>query len=434
MTRIVILGGGTAGTMVANRLARLFREQIRSERLSLTVVDQDDEHVYQPGLLFVPFRVYDPAQCLRRRRRLLPADALYVRGVVERVAPDDSVVYLEDGRALPYDVLVVASGARLAPEATEGLGGPGWWENTFEFYSRVGATILAGALDRWDGGHLVVNVVDAPIKSPVAPLEFAFLADWLFRERGIREHVWITVALPREAVPSAPFAADALTTLLDQKRIELVDDFRTARVDGEARRVTSWDGRTLDYDLLVAVPLHRGAAFVGRSPGLGDALGFVRTDPMTLQARRRPNIFALGDAANLPGPKLGSAAAFQSVVVADNVRRFLAGEPVVAGFDGHTSYLVETGFSKAMVLDSSYAVAPLPGKFPRAAGPFDLLRETRLNHTGKMLQRAAYWSVLVRGRELPGIPTTLSMDGKTVPAGPPPEPRRTANRRVEITV
>src|SRR5579864_3066236 len=179
--QVVILGGGTGGTLTANRLRRRMGDEV-----SITVVDQDDRHVYQPGLLFVPFGLAHVEDIVRPRRRQLHRDIDFVLSAIDHVAMDDQQVHLADGSTLGYDLLVVASGAVLVPEETEGLTGPGWMKKVFTFYTPEGAAALEAALATFDGGRVVINVVDLPIKCPVAPLEFSFLADWYFTERGVR--------------------------------------------------------------------------------------------------------------------------------------------------------------------------------------------------------------------------------------------------------
>ena len=420
MTRLVILGAGTAGTIMANRLHAHFRRRIAAGDVGLTVVDQDDLHVYQPGLLFVPFGVYRPDEIVRPRHAQLPDAVEYVQAAVDRVEAGANQVILAGGRVLPYDLLIVASGARIAPEETEGLTGAGWRERTHEFYSLDGATALARALERFDGGRLVLNVVEMPIKCPVAPLEFAFLADWYLTERGIRDRATITYATPLDGAFTRPVAAAALSRLLAEKGIELVTEFNTASVDGEGGRLVSWDEREVPFDLLVAIPLHRGAAFVGRSPELGDDMDFVRTDPHTLQGRVAPNVFALGDATDLPASKAGSVAHFEAEVLTENVVSFLDGRPLAARFDGHANCFIETGHHRALLIDFNYETEPLPGAFPFAFGPMRLLEESRINHWAKIAFQWVYWHVLLAGKDVPGIPAAMRIVGKELPT---PEPR-----------
>ena len=405
--RIVILGGGTGGTMTANRLRRRFNE----DAAEIHVVDRDDLHVYQPGLLFVPFGRTRLDEIVRPRRRQLRDGILFHETEAAWVELDRNEVVLLDGDTLGYDVLVIATGARLQPEETEGLTGPGWNERAFTFYDPGGAAGLRRALERFDGGRLVVNLVDMPIKCPVAPLEFAFLADWHLRERGIRNRTELVYATPLDSAFTKPTCAAHLSFLLEEKDVELVTEFAAGEVDGIGGKLTSYDGRELAFDLLVTVPLHGGAAYVERSPGLGDALGFVPTDRATLQTQAAPNVFALGDATDVPTSKAGSVTHFEAEILAENVARYFAGIELAGAFDGHANCFIETGFHKALLIDFNYETEPLPGHFPTAFG-LPLLRESRLNHLGKLAFQWIYWHALLPGREIPGIGPAMPTAGK----------------------
>jgi sulfide:quinone oxidoreductase len=281
----------------------------------------------------------------------------------------------------------------------------------FTFFSADGAGQLRNALARLDDGRLVVNLVDMPIKCPVAPLEFAFLADWYLRERGVRNHVELVYSTPLDAAFTKPVAAQHLADLLADKEIELVTEFNAAEVDGIGRKVVSYDDRELGFDLLVTVPLHAGAAYVERSPGLGDALGFVRTQKHTLQSNAAPNVFALGDATDLPTSKAGSVTHFEAEVLVENVVRFLEGRELLDSYDGHANCFVETGFDRALLIDFNYDTEPLPGHFPSVFG-LPLLRESHVNHLGKLAFQWLYWHVLLPGRGIPGIGPAMPTRGK----------------------
>jgi sulfide:quinone oxidoreductase len=404
--------------MMANRLRRAHSR----EDMEIIVVDRDDEHIYQPGLLFVPFGLTRADDITRPRSAQLHRGIDLRRSEIDRVDLDASAVYLTDGPPIPYDVLVIATGSELLPEDTEGMTGPGWGERVFTFYTLDGAQGLAGALAELRGGRLVVNLVDMPVKCPVAPLEFAFLADWYLHDRGIREDVELSFVTPLDAAFTKPMAAARLSSLLDEKRIELVTEFATGEVDGRKGRLVSYDEREVPFDLLVTVPLHGGAPYVARSPGLGDELGFVQTDPFTLQARAASNVFAIGDATNLPTSKAGSVTHFEADILTENVDRFVRDRPLTGAFDGHANCFVETGFKKALLIDFNYETEPLPGRFPGHAGPLPLLAESRLNHLGKLMFQWFYWHGLLPGRELPGLGPTMSMAGKKQPR--PDERRR----------
>jgi sulfide:quinone oxidoreductase len=407
MKRIVILGGGTAGTMMAHKLVRL----LPRDQWEVTVLDRDDDHLYQPGLLFVPFGAYRAEDLVRPRARLLPPEAPLVLAPVDRVDTEHKVVLFADGARLRYDLLIVATGAELAPEATEGLTGQGWYESAFDFYTLEGAKALARRLDTWEGGRLIVNFVELPIKCPVAPLEFAFLADAFFTQRGMRDKVELVYATPLDGAFTRPRAAGVLGDLLAQRGIKVEPNFSLAKVDGVRRVAEGYDGRVLAYDLLVTVPAHQGSQVVRRS-GLGDGSGFVPTDKHTLRAVQHEDIFAIGDATDLPTSKAGSVAHFQAEVLVENVLRTIQGRPLSAGFDGHANCFVETGHGKALLLDFNYETEPLPGRFPLpGVGPFTLLEESAVNHWGKLGFRWVYWNLLLKGEELP-IDHRMVMAGK----------------------
>ncbi|MBI4884471.1 MAG: NAD(P)/FAD-dependent oxidoreductase [Actinobacteria bacterium] len=415
--RIVVLGGGTGGTLTANRLHRHYKvHRVDDQRVEIVVVDQDNHHVYQPALLFVPFGLTSRQEFVRPRTEQLHPDIEFVEDTINHVDTFRDTVVLDGGRELAYDVLVIATGATLAVDETEGLGGAGWNENVFTFYDLAGATALESALDSFEGGKLVVNVVDMPIKCPVAPLEFCFLADWYFTERGIRDKVEITYATPLDGAFTKPIASAALASLLEEKGIKLLTEFNTGTVvgtdtDGDGKRLIGYDGRELEFDLAVVVPLHNGAAYVGRSEGLGDELNFVPTDPHTLQSKVKENVFVIGDATDVLTSKAGSVTHFEGEVLVSNIERFLDHEPLDTSYDGHANCFIETGFGKALLIDFNYDTEPLPGHFPTAVG-MPLLKESRFNHLGKLLFQWVYWHALLPGRDIPGVGADMPRHGK----------------------
>ena len=310
-------------------------------------------------------------------------------------------------------MLVVATGASLLPDETEGLTGAGWGETAFTFYTLDGAIALRDALRTFARGRLVVNMIEMPIKCPVAPLEFCFLADWYLRERGVRQNVELVYATPLDGAFTKPIASERLAGLLAEKGVAVETEFATGEVDGENGRLISWDERELPFDLLVTIPLHGGASFVARSPGLGDELGFVTANKATLQSKAAPNVFAIGDATNVPTSKAGSVTHFEAETLVENIQRFLDGRELVGTFDGHANCFIETGFHKALLIDFNYEVEPLPGRFPEPhVGPLPLLKESRLNHLAKLAFQSIYWHVLLPGRDMPGISSRLQLAGK----------------------
>jgi sulfide:quinone oxidoreductase len=415
MRRLVVLGGGTAGTMVVNKL----RRRLPRADWEITLVDQDDTHVYQPGLLFLPFGGYRPEQLVKPRHRYLPRGVELVRDEIDRVDPEANEVLLAGGRRLGYDFLVVATGTQPRPDQTPGLLGPGWRRDIFDFYTLDGATALAAAMSDFDGGRLVVHIVDTPIKCPVAPLEFTFLAESHLRARGLRERTEIVYATPLPGAFTKPVASGRLGTMLDERGVRVEPDFLVERVDPDARKLISYDEREIDYDLLVTVPLNMGADYLARS-GLGNELNYVPVDRHTLLSRAHDNVFAIGDAADIPTSKAGSVAHFAVEVFTHNFLRYVRGLPMDRSFDGHANCFVESGDGKGMLIDFNYDTEPLPGSYPLpGVGPFRLLEPTVANHWGKLAFRHLYWHALLPGRPIP-LPAHMSMAGKRpVPSASP---------------
>jgi len=410
MERLLILGGGTAGTMVANRL----RRRLARDKWLITVVDQDDEHVYQPGLLLVPFGVYRPRQVVKPRRRFVPAGVDLVLGEIDRVEAAANTVVLSGGRRLDYDYLVIATGTTPRPDQTPGMLGTQWRTGIFDFYTLEGATALARALKDFDGGRLVVHIVDMPIKCPVAPLEFTFLAEAYFRRRGMRDRVELVYATPLSGAFTKPIASARLGSMLEERKISVESDFLVERIDDQAKTLISYDEREIPFDLLVTVPLNMGADYVARS-GLGDELNYVPVDKHTLLSTAHGNIFALGDASDIPTSKAGSVAHFSVEGFADNFLRHIAGQPMTNLFDGHANCFVESGDGKGLLIDFNYDTEPLTGTYPLPGlGPFGLLQENSRNHWGKLAFRWLYWHLLLPGRPLP-LPARMSMAGKHRP-------------------
>ncbi len=413
MKNLLVLGAGTAGTMAVNKL------RPRLDGWDITIVDEDDIHYYQPGYLFMPFGKYTRADLIKPKRRFIPDGVNLILGTVDRVEPEHNQVLLTSGATLAYDHLIIATGTHPTPEETPGLEGDEWYETIFDFYTIDGAEALARKLETWEGGRLVVNIIELPIKCPVAPLEFAFLADSFFKEKGIRDKVEIEYVTPLSGAFTKPVASHHLGGMLAERNIVLESDFYLERV--EDGKLISYDERKIGFDILVTVPVNMGAEFIARS-GLGDEFRHVPVDRHTFLSTKHDNIFALGDAAALPTSKAGSVAHFAVDVFVDNFLDYIQGKPMTEKFDGHANCFIESGAGKGMLIDFNYETEPLTGKYPLpVAGPFSLLKETQLNHWGKLAFRWIYWNVLLPGRPMP-VPTHMSMAGKN----PVEEPQLTS--------
>jgi sulfide:quinone oxidoreductase len=407
MKKLVILGAGTAGTMMLNRL----NGSLDKSEWQITIVDQFETHYYQPGFLFIPFGIYNRKDVIKPKRDFFPPGTNVIMSEIEKIESQENRVLLKNNQVISYDYLIIATGAKIAPEETEGLKDGLWYKNIFDFYTIEGACALADFFKHWEGGKLVINITEMPIKCPVAPLEFAFLADWYFTEKGIRDKAEIHFVTPLDGAFTKPKASAILGDFLEKKNIKITSEFNIARVDNEAKKIISWDEIEIPFDVLATIPTNKGDELIERS-GMGDELNFVPTDKHTLLAEGYENIFVIGDATNLPSSKAGSVAHFQADILFENLLSVIEGRKPHAKFDGHANCFIESGFGKGILIDFNYDTEPLPGKFPLpGVGPFSLLEETKMNHYGKIMFRWMYWNFLLKGAELP-IEANMSMAGK----------------------
>ena len=407
MKKLLILGAGTAGTIMANKM----RNELPVKEWSITVVEKEMNHYYQPGFLFIPFGYYQKKDILRPALKFFPKEVEVINSEIEQIDPLLNKITLNNGNEIVYDILIIATGTKISPEDTPGLKGELWQKNIFDFYTIEGAEALAGFFNTWKGGNLVINIADNPIKCPVAPLEFAFYADAYFTKKGIRDKVNITYVTPLSGAFTKPKASKMLGSLLERKNINLVSDFFLGEVDNTNKKILDFGGREVPFDCLITIPLHTGDPVISKS-GLGDEFGFVKADKSTLQSILFKNIFVIGDAGNYPSSKAGSVAHFQADVLEKNIISFISDQPLKAFFDGHSNCYIETGFGKGILIDFNYTTEPLPGLYPLpVVGPFSLLKESRLNHYGKLLFKWIYWNILLKARKLP-VTNYMSMTGK----------------------
>lgn len=407
MKRILILGAGTAGTIMANKLAKA----LDLEEWEITIVDQYKTHYYQPGFLFIPFGIYQKHDVIKPKGDFFPAGIKVVYSAIDRVDAENNKVMIEGGRVLHYDFLIIATGTQVRPEETPGLKEALWHKEIFDFYTIEGAVALQKFFKGWEGGRLVMAIADMPFKCPVAPLEFVFLADAYFTEKGIRDKVDISFITPLTGAFTKPIATRMLSELMHEKNINIIPDFYIEHVDNETKELVSYDEKRVPFDVLTIVPVNMGSDMVERS-GLGDDLNYVPTNKETLRSDKYENIFVLGDASNIPTSKAGSVAHFAAEILFENLMSAIEGRPLMAKFDGHANCYIETGFGKGALIDFNYTTEPLPGTFPLPGiGPFGLLKNTRINHYGKVMFRWIYWHILLKGKEMP-IEPLMTMAGK----------------------
>ena len=408
MKTFLILGAGTGGTMMANKLAK----RLDPQEWKIILVDRELEHYYQPGFLFVPFGYYKPESIVQPKRKFVPSGVEFINSDIELIEPDANRVTLKEGkRQVAYDQLLIATGTDIHPEQTEGMLGAGWQQNIFDFYTFEGAVKLNRFLQNFNGGRIVVNIAEMPIKCPVAPLEFAFLADYYFKQRGIRNKVEIVYSTPLSGAFTKPVASKMLGDILQQKGILIEPDFAIGEVNATKNIISSYDGREINYDLLVTIPTNMGADVIGRA-GMGDDLNFVPTNKATLQSNKWQNVWVIGDAANVPASKAGSVVHYEAETLTENILHAIEGKPMPAAFDGHSTCHITSGFNKSLLIDFSYDVEPLTGVYPfPVVGPFPLLKESFFNYLGKLSFKWIYWNIMLRGIPFP-LPPAFSMAGK----------------------
>ena len=409
MKNLVILGAGSAGTMMMNHLHNKLPKEWK-----ITVVDKDSVHYYQPGFLFLPFDMYTENQVKKEKKSFVPKTVNYLQQGIDRIDAEGKKVFLENGDELTYDIVIVATGSQIAPDETDGMLGEGWHKNVFDFYTFEGSRNLRNFLRKWEGGKMVVHITEMPIKCPVAPLEFAFLANDYFGKKGIRDKVEITYVTPLSGAFTKPTATHKLNYLLEEKQIKIVPDFNVMEVNNESRAIVSYDGTEVPYDLLVTIPTNMGDACIARS-GFGDDLNFIPTDHNTLQSKVHPDMFVIGDATNVPASKAGSVAHFEAEILTENILKYINNQPLNPSFDGHTNCFIESGKGKAMLIDFNYTQEPVEGTFPIAGiGPLKLLKESVFNHWGKLAFRWIYWNMLLKGIPIPFVKPQMSKKGKKI--------------------
>jgi sulfide:quinone oxidoreductase len=383
VNRVVILGGGVGGTLVANLLVRKLRYDIDRHEASVTLVDEMGAHIYQPGFMYIAMGGERAEKLVRPERSLLDEEVQLQVGRAVRIDEAKSQIEMDDGSTIGYDQLVIATGSRIVPEEIEHFN-----EEAHHFYTAAAALKLRHALDAFKGGRIVIGIAGMPYKCPPAPLEVAFLIESELRDRKLREQSQIDYCSPIGRAFTIESVSEMATPILAEKGIELHTFFNVEGIDPERKVVQSLEGEELPYDLLILVPPHRGSKLVIDS-GLAPASGWLPTDHHTLQVGGRPNVYALGDATDLPLSKAGSTAHFEAPIIAERIAATVQGrEPSGkhASYTGKVMCFFEVGDGKGTLLQFDYDHPPRPPK------------PNRFWHLGKIVFNKTYWHTVPRGR------------------------------------
>ncbi len=330
MKKLVILGSGTGGTIIAAKM----RQKLLESKWEITIIDRDWEHHYQPGWLFIPFGIYTKEDCVKPKVKYIPSGVNFVLDEVVEIDPAKKQVKTKRD-IYPYDWLVIATGCGIVPEEVEGMS-EGMGKDIHNFYSRDGAVALYEKMKYFDKGRVVIKSAELPFKCPVAPLEFAFMADWFFTTHGVRDSIEIELVTPLSAAFTKPVAAEILGNICQEKNIKVTPNFQIAGVDGGKRVIKSFGGEEVPYDLLVAIPPNFGAKCIIDS-GMGDPMGYVDTDHNTLKAKNYDHVYVIGDATNVPTSKAGAVAHYEADTIIENLVREMDGQPALPSFDGHAT-------------------------------------------------------------------------------------------------
>jgi len=384
MHRILILGGGVGGTLTANLLARKLRRQVKAGEVTITVVDQTGQHTYQPGFMYIAMGGERASNLQRPERSLLDSRVALVIGEVEKVDEPTQTVHLKDGQRVGYDYLVLATGSRIVPEAIEHFD-----TDAQHFYSAEAALELRHALDAFTGGRIVIAIAGMPYKCPPAPLEVSFLIESELRQRGLRDQSEVHFCSPIGRAFTIESVSEMATPIFEAKGIEVHTFFNVEAIDPARKVVVSLEGEELPYDLLILVPPHKGQQFLvdsGLAPAPG---GWLPTDRATLQVGGRANVFALGDATDLPLSKAGSTAHFEAPVVTERIVAAIQGREVDhkhGDYLGKVMCFFEIGDGKGTLLQFDYEHPPRPPK------------PNQLWHLGKIVFNKTYWHTVPKGR------------------------------------
>jgi sulfide:quinone oxidoreductase len=350
---VLIVGGGLAGTIVANGLCRQLGNELRSGQLSITVLSATDKHMYQPGLLYVPFGRIREAELFRDERKVLDRRVAFFVDPVTNIDVDANKVTTESGKSYGYDYLVIATGSRIMPQEVPGLAEGAHW-----FYDLEGARKMRAALENFAGGKVIVNS-NVPHKCPVAPLEITFMLYDFLRERDLLKKSEITYTYPIGRLHALEPVANWAKPEMERLGIKYETFFNTKEVDAKGKTISSEEGVTLPYELLVTIPPHKGAQVIMDSK-LGDG-GWVPTNPKTLHREGSSNVFVVGDTTNIPISKAGSTAHFEADTIVDNLVSLLQEDRMAREYDGKVYCFVETGTKTGTYVWFNYTTPPNPG-------------------------------------------------------------------------
>ncbi|MCE7733558.1 MAG: NAD(P)/FAD-dependent oxidoreductase [Candidatus Heimdallarchaeota archaeon] len=376
--KIVIVGSGTGGTIVSNRIhKKLKKGKVPYE---ITVIDPTFQHLYQPGFLFTMVGKEKDGNLIQDSRKMMPKIVNSIMDKVKFINTEEKFVETVESGNFGYDYLIIASGSRLAFDSVD------WWNDSIHhFYNQEGSTKLRGAIESFEGGKIVVSIADLPYKCPPAPIEAAMLLDDYFKKKGMRDKVEISYTSPLGRAFSIETTNTRVEPYLEEKNIALYTMFNTDEVDTEEKVIYSMEGEDLDYDLLIMVPPHNGHRFIIDS-GIAEGQGWIDVDRHTLQVLNQDSIYALGDTTNLPISKAGSTAHHEAPVIAQNIYDEIMGKELSGHYNGEVQCFFLTSFGSSMFINFDYDNPPKPSP------------TRRIWYWFKLVFKPMYFRLVTRGR------------------------------------
>ncbi|MFW5910248.1 MAG: NAD(P)/FAD-dependent oxidoreductase [Thiohalospira sp.] len=352
MKKILIVGGGMGGTILANNLARRLRRELDNGDVKLTMLSASDQHMYQPGLLYVAFGKVMPDELYRDQASLLEPGIEFHVDPVESFNLDGNQVATVSGKTYDYDYIAIATGSQAKPDNI-----PGLLEHGHHVYTEEAALKTWEALSSFEGGRVAV-VTGVPHKCPMVPLEITFMMHDYFKDRGILDQVSFKYTYPIGRLHSLVNVGKWAEKEFDRLGIEYETLFNPKEVDGDNRQVHSEEGSTVDYDLLITIPPHKGMDTI-ESNELGTS-GWIPTDRATLNVEGHDNAFVLGDTTNLPISKAGSTAHYEAEVLGENIAAQVKHGRRVRDYDGKVFCFIEAGKDRATFASFNYTTPPDP--------------------------------------------------------------------------
>lgn len=355
--KLLILGGGSAGVMLANRM----RNEFSPDAVEIVVIERSDKHIYQPAFTLVVFDLEKPENIIKPTKDLFFDGIKVIIDEATKIDPHNNKVSTAKSGDISYDYLVIATGAKLNFAEPEGMKeGLDKEQNVFNFYTLDGALKVRDALKNIDGGTIVSTFAELPIKCPAAPIKFILMAEDMMRRLGKREKFKFVLTTPMPAAFSRPPYMYALNNIFASRGIDVKANFAPSEVDHTKGFLKDFGGKEVNFDLLCITPPHQGEAVVENSEGVGDAAGWVSCDKNHMASKNFSNIYSIGDAPDFPTSKTASGARKQAKILTERFKEIMKGKQPTATYDGEIICPILTRDKRVIFANFNYTESLSP--------------------------------------------------------------------------